>query len=286
MKARFIEGDNDKLGLSFEPEDANERLLLKAFDQQARVSLGHLVISGWNYGGSDPGLHSIRIYDDKPPTVEIMDVPDKSVEIIEELRNKIESLTQDLADEKMISQALQKGLIAARRLQVVDDGQHAHSVRGVRVDDAFKFKKAPPGWTSGNLLVVDKMPGYAAPEGWDYFPIELLDGEIEMVPNTLIRSIILGFGDSTAHVGDLSGSNISISLREQRDRIIAGLTPREREVLQERFPNHDLISLAELRHDPEPLRKCMECTQIKARAPECKCDGWVCADCCDCGAAK
>lgn len=54
-----------------------------------------------------------------------------------------------------------------------------NTVRSVKVGDTFKFKKPPPGWTSGNLLVVDKMPGWAAPEGWDYFPIELLDSEIE-----------------------------------------------------------------------------------------------------------
>jgi len=55
------------------------------------------------------------------------------------------------------------------------------TLRHAAIGDVFKFKKPPPGWTSGNILVVDKMPGYAAPEGCDYLPISLLDGEIEWV---------------------------------------------------------------------------------------------------------
>lgn len=55
------------------------------------------------------------------------------------------------------------------------------TVRNLRVGDAFRFKKPPPGWTSGNILVVNSMPGYAAPEGWDYMPISLLNGEIELI---------------------------------------------------------------------------------------------------------
>lgn len=61
MKGRFIEGPNLELALQFEPEDDNERLLLRALSNQASPG-NRLRIQGWGLGGPDPGLRYIRVY--------------------------------------------------------------------------------------------------------------------------------------------------------------------------------------------------------------------------------
>ena len=67
MKGKFIEGSPGELGVQLEPEDDNERLLLRAFSDQAQQH-GNLVrVGGWMFGGSRgyeplPGLRGLRLY--------------------------------------------------------------------------------------------------------------------------------------------------------------------------------------------------------------------------------
>jgi len=55
------------------------------------------------------------------------------------------------------------------------------TVNDLKVGDCFRWKNPPAGWTSGKLMVVDHLPGFAMPEGWDFFQIEILNNEIERV---------------------------------------------------------------------------------------------------------
>ena len=72
MRAKFIEGPDLELGLSFEPESDDERLLMRAFSAQCSRHGGLLRILGWGMGGENPGIRHIRIYsvkpDKEPPT--------------------------------------------------------------------------------------------------------------------------------------------------------------------------------------------------------------------------
>lgn len=62
-------------------------------------------------------------------------------------------------------------------------------LRDLKVGDCFRFKDPPPGWTDGKLQVSQGHPSFAMPEGWDFFPIELLDGEIERVDGGATLSV-------------------------------------------------------------------------------------------------
>jgi hypothetical protein len=61
VRARFIEGPNLELGLSFEPETDDERLLLRSFAAQCEPN-NLLRIVGWGIGGEHPGVRHIRIF--------------------------------------------------------------------------------------------------------------------------------------------------------------------------------------------------------------------------------
>ena len=66
MKAKFIEDADNRLGLSFEPETDDERLLLRAFVAQCEPNY-LLRISGWGIGGENPGIRHIRVYQEPKP---------------------------------------------------------------------------------------------------------------------------------------------------------------------------------------------------------------------------
>jgi hypothetical protein len=55
------------------------------------------------------------------------------------------------------------------------------TLRDLKVGDRFRWKKPPFGYTDGKVLLVNKPSGFAAPEGWDFMPIDVLDGEVELL---------------------------------------------------------------------------------------------------------
>lgn len=68
------------------------------------------------------------------------------------------------------------------------------TIRDLKVGDCFRFKDPPPGWTNGKLQLQEGHPGFAMPEGWDFFPIELLDGEVERISPGVIADEIRADG--------------------------------------------------------------------------------------------
>ncbi len=63
VRAKFIEGGfGGDLGIQFEAETDDERLLLRQFSQQLGSSLGKLEILGWGEGGPNPGTRHLRMF--------------------------------------------------------------------------------------------------------------------------------------------------------------------------------------------------------------------------------
>lgn len=61
------------------------------------------------------------------------------------------------------------------------------TVRSLKIGDCFCWKDAPKGWSfPARLIVTDGPPGYALPEGWDFFDINVLDNEIEIIRDDLL----------------------------------------------------------------------------------------------------
>jgi hypothetical protein len=55
------------------------------------------------------------------------------------------------------------------------------TINDLQVGDCFRWKNPPTGWTSKKLMMMDHPPGYAMPEGWDFFHTKILDAEIERI---------------------------------------------------------------------------------------------------------
>lgn len=64
--------------------------------------------------------------------------------------------------------------------------------RALKIGDCFRWKDPPKGWSSGKLIVSDGPLGYALPEGWDFFDINVLDNEIELLRHDGPRCYLLG----------------------------------------------------------------------------------------------
>lgn len=60
MKASFIEGPNDTIGVSFEADNNDERLLLKLLSLQSEPD-NLFQVHGWTIGGG-PGTRAIKLY--------------------------------------------------------------------------------------------------------------------------------------------------------------------------------------------------------------------------------
>jgi hypothetical protein len=114
------------------------------------------------------------------------DIVIEGIETIEQLRDVLEAIGQrEIVARVEAEFGLKKRL--ERQLETLNDlSDKLHGIKPVKPNTlrtlktgaVFKFKTPPPGWSSGWLIAVDKMPGWAAPEGYDYFPMSLLDGEI------------------------------------------------------------------------------------------------------------
>lgn len=70
MKARFIEDGELRLGLQFEPETDDERLLMRAFAHQAMEVENRMQITGWGTGGSQPGMRHVSLRLEQRPKTE------------------------------------------------------------------------------------------------------------------------------------------------------------------------------------------------------------------------
>lgn len=62
MKAKFIEGADNELGVMFDAETDEERMLLRVFSGQAERHGNLIRLSGWGLGGPHPGVRYLRFY--------------------------------------------------------------------------------------------------------------------------------------------------------------------------------------------------------------------------------
>ncbi len=74
----------------------------------------------------------------------------------------------------------------------------------LKAGDCFKWKTPPAGWSSGNMIMMDQHPGFAMPDGWDFFLTGILDNEIERVDRALIDQIRETPPDMTEILNDRS----------------------------------------------------------------------------------
>jgi hypothetical protein len=188
VKAKFTRGTDSRFGIRFEPEIFEEQLLLEQFAQWStdlRFKLGPT----WG--------EFVKKTDHKADAL-----AEKALTTLAKTRTQIKlsefSRGSLLADLRSIINLIEVDPIAAlkiaksvrQRVEQLCVKTSKTSLRSLNVGDAFRWKDKPPaGYGDVNMLVVDKPPGYALPEGWDFLPIELLDGEIELVtpltqPNT------------------------------------------------------------------------------------------------------
>lgn len=146
MRATFIEGDGSRLAIRFEPEIDEERLLLKAFDQQIGGSKGVLRVNGWATD-SGPALRSLRVEH----------VEADNIDAIAALKKRLKEVLDKLDKRDQHAEMLVSAITSdqdARRLcaLITHDMYRASTTTTELALAAYVLDRIGNGWTSASAF--------------------------------------------------------------------------------------------------------------------------------------